>query len=1109
MRIDKSPALAGPNAVVCTARETWRVICSLGGRRRVHLCTVPKDEVKRRIRAFDTLNGFWFIVLALALAATVSDRPAAQSSLQITSPLAGTRFAAGPDYATDVLGDPWDMSNAEDLGLDPAETIGWASDFQCCNGGVAGGTTAPIGASTVDTSLSLLYRGRTDTINTGRTGLRYPIDSAKYQKLSFRISTGVGDDNVQVYWFHHPWLDPQGLGMGVGFIGYTVSGAKVFVTDLAQILNSSEPWTSGVVRGLRIDPNNVNVGHTVFFDWVRLTAPDGPGAAMMTVIWQGGSGSSTIEVTDTSGTVLTVASAVSGTSYTWNYGILPPGSYSLKVRSGAMEATTSFSVNDPPILHLSDPDETGGEDFATTVLVNPWDMNDASDVIYTEGVTNLSFSGGQLHGTNTTPDPAITFLGIGNNQVPIDSVRYRYLTFRLQIDGPYDLFGGSVARAFWGSQQFQNASTMTTSDDIVMWEGMNSYTIDLAQLTPGGGIEPGGTQQLWTTASIQHFRIDPHEFSTVRSFQFDDVKLAAIDEANGSFVITWAGSDANPQDSPVVALYYDTDTDPSAGLTPIVSGVNLGDGQYTWNTAGVVPGEYYVYAAVSDGIDTRGFYSTGKLRVNSPAVASEPIGNVDAPASGSSILQTFTVAGWAIDRAATGGTGVDQVNVYANPTSAGSSSIFLGAAAYGQTRADIGGAFGSQFTNSGYQLTVSSSGFGPGSYQIVAYAHSTVTGTSTTYPVNVVVPPSEPHMALDTPVGGASLARPVAFAGWAIDRAAGSGPGVDMVHVWAYPIIGNSLGSPVFLGTDYGSSRPDIAAAFGDSRFTNSGYQIVASGLTPGSYRIVVLAHSTVTGTFNNERQVDVTVGLATDPLMALDGPSAGATVSQRVTIAGWAIDRAAGSGPGVDMVHVWAYPIIGGSLGSPTFLGTHYGSSRPDIAAAFGDSRFTNSGYQIVASGLTPGSYRIVVYAHSTVTGTFNNQRQVDVTVGLATEPYMALDGPSAGATVSQPVLVAGWAIDRAAETGTGVDTVHVWAYPIIGDSLGSPTFLGSHYGSSRPDIAAAFGDSRFTNSGYQIVASGLSAGSYRIVVYARSTVTGTFNSQRQVDVTVTGGTP
>ena len=53
-----------------------------------------------------------------------------------------------------------------------------------------------------------------------------------------------------------------------------------------------------------------------------------------------------------------------------------------------------------------------------------------------------------------------------------------------------------------------------------------------------------------------------------------------------------------------------------------------------------------------------------------------------------------------------------------------------------------------------------------------------------------------------------------------------------------------------------------------------------------------------------------------------------------------------------------------------------------------------------------------------------------------------MVLDTPVFGEVV-QPFVVAGWAIDLAAWSGTGVDAVHVWAYPTPGSGA-TPIFLG-----------------------------------------------------------------
>jgi len=117
---------------------------------------------------------------------------------------------------------------------------------------------------------------------------------------------------------------------------------------------------------------------------------------------------------------------------------------------------------------------------------------------------------------------------------------------------------------------------------------------------------------------------------------------------------------------------------------------------------------------------------------------------------------------------------------------------------------------------------------------------------------------------------------------------------------------------------------------------------------------------------------------------------------------------------------------------------------------------------------------------------------------------PQVVIDVPTArghAVDAAQPLLVAGWAIDTDAEAGTGVDTVHVWAYPVEG---GQPLFLGAAaYGGRRPDVAAIHG-TRFRDSGYGLIVDTLPPGSYDLAVFAWSTVTVDFVPARVVRVTV-----
>jgi hypothetical protein len=114
---------------------------------------------------------------------------------------------------------------------------------------------------------------------------------------------------------------------------------------------------------------------------------------------------------------------------------------------------------------------------------------------------------------------------------------------------------------------------------------------------------------------------------------------------------------------------------------------------------------------------------------------------------------------------------------------------------------------------------------------------------------------------------------------------------------------------------------------------------------------------------------------------------------------------------------------------------------------------------------------------------------------------PQVVIDTPSGGADVSLPFVIAGWAVDLDAHAGSGVSTLHVWAYP---DGGGAPLFVGATaYGGERPDVGAIFGG-RFEQSGYSLTVRHLPAGSYRLAVFAWSNVVGGFIPARVVVVTV-----
>jgi hypothetical protein len=367
---------------------------------------------------------------------------------------------------------------------------------------------------------------------------------------------------------------------------------------------------------------------------------------------------------------------------------------------------------------------------------------------------------------------------------------------------------------------------------------------------------------------------------------------------------------------------------------------------------------------------------------------------------------------------------------------------------------------------------------------------------STEFRVNGQVIPvfqTESLIVIDNLPNGVHVTQPFNVDGWAIERAVAA-PGGDIlgglnnIHVWAYP----ASGAPIFIGeTTPFRSRPDIGAIYG-SGYTNAGFSVPVKGLAPGTYTFVAFLFTRATKRFDTVSTTTVTIDPRTQ--IVIDTLPDGAQVTTPFHVGGWAIDGAASSGTGVDAVHVYAYPDTGAA---PVFLGSAaLGLNRGDIASLMGQ-QFANSGFALAADGLAPGGYRIVAYAHSTVSGAFTPY-VVHVTVTGSAEPFQ-LERVFTN-TGPQTILILGWAIDRRAASGIGVSTIHFYAYPTGG---GNPIFVGAVTPSvARADVEAMFG-SRFRNAGISFSAN-LASGSYQIVGYALSAATGRFDNVRVIPVIV-----
>jgi glucose/arabinose dehydrogenase len=232
------------------------------------------------------------------------------------------------------------------------------------------------------------------------------------------------------------------------------------------------------------------------------------------------------------------------------------------------------------------------------------------------------------------------------------------------------------------------------------------------------------------------------------------------------------------------------------------------------------------------------------------------------------------------------------------------------------------------------------------------------------------------------------------------------------------------------------------------------------------------------------------------DLRLSIDGP-AGGSVTQPFAVGGWALDLASTTGTGVGSVQITVFP----TSGAPTSLGPAAPETRDDVGAAFGP-QFTQSGFGLVITGLTPGHYRIEAAANSTVVSGTVLTQSVDVDVLSGAD--LAVDEPQPNQTLRGPFAISGWGLDHSASGSTGVDAVHVWAFPA---GAGDPRFIAAaSYGRERADVAAVFG-SQFLDSGWRVDGALLDPGDWTIVVFLHSGLTGEFVLSKSVPVHVADG--
>ena len=609
------------------------------------LCEVP-DTPAHPI----SLNAWQALLLGLVTGSSLAAPP------QVLEPAAPSlRVPAGYDFATQELGDPWDMDRIEDTftpnvaGIANQSLSGGIYSFDTVEDGDSGLSKAQIWL--INPGLNNAQRLVSEYRNpvTGRrlfTREKFPIDPAVYRYLTARVRMSSataeplqGNQRLIVFYFEDSTsIGDAAIGASTAF-QVPPDEWTIVRLDLATDVDPNYPESWSLlpqVEGLRIDPTS-SPGVHVEIDWIRLTAEAEPGEAF-TVRWTG-NGAKAYSVAARPANIegvagFELASGVKGSSVEVELSALPPGEYLIEV-DGDGEIGVSpgtVKVNDVPLINFSAPNIKGdqGRGYGAMATSNPWSAIDAADIAEVLDFESYSFS--KPVGSFTGRPTGNTSRLLLATPVPIDTAYYRMLCFEAEIKGMRDIGAGSVHKVLWGNKR----SSLTTASPVIAQEGLNEYCVgDMTELR----IDPLSSplaENAWA-GPIASIRFDPHEFprtaecnanpspAACRDVRFASFVLAPFHGANPDFTFAW--SDADADDDAVLEIWLDDDRIP--GNTPgsteyLIGSVSENDplNRLTWTPPDEVSdGAWQVYGRIDDGRNSAVRYAGGPLLIGAPPFA--------------------------------------------------------------------------------------------------------------------------------------------------------------------------------------------------------------------------------------------------------------------------------------------------------------------------------------------------------------------------------------------------------------------------------------------------------------------------------------------------------
>ena len=803
-------------------------------------------------------------------------------------------------------------------------------------------------------------------------------------------------------------------------------------------------FLGGTVKSLWMFPGGSG---TISLDWARLV--DVQPSLCRTITWTGGTvdiylddntnaadgNLGAIALTATAGGASPGCPVVTGTAYNYYAGALQPGTYHVVVVNSGVAptgATANYGnglapwvVNDMPTLTFTSPSEEGSaDDYATTFLGNPWDMNAISDFDLFTNVTNPHienlaletpagvslgvqrvFRATSVDGASDTTanaadgDPYVDPLfvtGRGFNS-KIDTNRYRILTFEFGVpDKPRSILTGSIARIVW---RVAGDPRENVSDDIIFSSRsganiLNKVIVDMADrvvLPLEAGSPSGWVNGSTSKPGLDIFRVDPHEFASPTDFFIKRIKLAAFEKTNASYTIRWTFSEP----SGTVDLYRDNDASGFDGV-PIGQNIDAASGQYVWNASGLAsstPTSYYIYAIFQDASGAQNqvyakwpiildstYKALPRIVLNRPTLnfGVTSLNKITSPQTVRVTVVGSGTACWTVDNI---GPSADFVVTNGSGCGNGSFTVTLKNQNYF--------ANGTGETTLQVRNTSSTSTFDNSPQFVHAFVRITATGT----------PPSG---VVDTPGNGVAVSGSVPITGWVVDD-------IDVTSVTVYrsPVAGEGA-ADVFIGNAVrvDDARPDIEAAFPNTPFNYRagwGYLMLSNFLPNGGNGTFVLK------VFATDREGNRTllgsrtiVGQnsgAVRPFGAIDTPDQGATVNGMIPNYGWVLARApAYASPGASGLATVTVVVDGVGVGTPAGW-----TSRADLTTLFPAATYPGVSKALGVFGLDTTLYANGV--HTIAWGVTADNGQSD---GIGSRYFNIVNGSTALTSARAVVLSA-----------------------------------------------------------------------------------------------------